>query len=153
MYGNRKRWNYIMTYSRVRVFTFTCCAYRKLGWATQSTLSVQVFRGAKKSLLLLQHSRSSRDSQDLKQNINSCECFFRKFPFCTFSCINPEFGGPWVMIQKNFLISIFIVLQKNTFGQKKFLNFMHGFKSAILAKMKNCQNGTFAPVNEIQKFF
>ena len=24
-----------MTYSRVSVFTFTCCAYRKLGWATQ----------------------------------------------------------------------------------------------------------------------
>ena len=30
---------------------------------------------------------------------------------------------------------------------------MHGFKSAILAKMKNCQNGTFEPVHEIQKFF
>ena len=36
---------------------------------------------------------------------------------------------------------------------KKFLNFMHGFKSAILAKMKNCQNGTFEPVHEIQKKF
>ena len=30
---------------------------------------------------------------------------------------------------------------------------MHGFKSAILAKMKNCQNGTFEPVHVIQKFF
>ena len=30
---------------------------------------------------------------------------------------------------------------------------MHGFKSAILAKMKNCQNGTFEPVREIQNFF
>ena len=30
---------------------------------------------------------------------------------------------------------------------------MHRFKSAILAKMKNCQNGTFEPVHEIQKFF
>ena len=30
---------------------------------------------------------------------------------------------------------------------------MHGFKSAILAKMKNSQNGTFEPVHEIQKFF
>ena len=30
---------------------------------------------------------------------------------------------------------------------------MHGFKSAILAKMKNCQNGTFEPVHEIQIFF
>ena len=30
---------------------------------------------------------------------------------------------------------------------------MHGFKSAILAKIKNCQNGTFEPVHEIQFFF
>ena len=30
---------------------------------------------------------------------------------------------------------------------------MHRFKSAILAKLKNCQNGTFKPVHEIQKFF
>ena len=30
---------------------------------------------------------------------------------------------------------------------------MHGFKSAILPKMKNCKNGTFEPVHEIQKFF
>ena len=30
---------------------------------------------------------------------------------------------------------------------------MHRFKSAILAKMKNCQNGTFEPVHEIQNFF
>ena len=30
---------------------------------------------------------------------------------------------------------------------------MHEFKSAILAKLKNCQNGTFEPVHEIQKFF
>ena len=30
---------------------------------------------------------------------------------------------------------------------------MHRFKSAILAKLKNCQNGIFEPVHEIQKFF
>ena len=30
---------------------------------------------------------------------------------------------------------------------------MHRFKSAVLAKLKNCQNGTFEPVHEIQKFF
>ena len=29
---------------------------------------------------------------------------------------------------------------------------MHWFKSAILAKMKNSQNGTFEPVHEIQIF-
>ena len=31
------------------------------------------------------------------------------------------------------------------------LNFMQGFKSAILPKVKNCQNGTFEPLHEIQK--
>jgi hypothetical protein len=30
---------------------------------------------------------------------------------------------------------------------------MHGFKSAILAEWKNCQNGIFEPVHEIQKKF
>ena len=30
---------------------------------------------------------------------------------------------------------------------------MHRFKSAILAELKNCQNGTFEPVHEIQNFF
>ena len=41
--------------------------------------------------------------------------------------------------------------QKKSFGQKKFLNFMHGFKSAILAIFHFCQNGTFEPMHEIQK--
>ena len=36
---------------------------------------------------------------------------------------------------------------------KKILNVMHGFKSAILAEWKNCQNGTFEPMHEIQNFF
>ena len=31
-------------------------------------------------------------------------------------------------------------------------NFMHRFKSANLEKLKNCQNGTFEPVHEIQIF-
>ena len=39
------------------------------------------------------------------------------------------------------------------FWPKNFLNFMQGFKSAILAKLKNCQNGTFEPLHEIQKIF
>ena len=30
---------------------------------------------------------------------------------------------------------------------------MHRFKSAILEKLKNCQNGTFESVHEIQKQF
>jgi hypothetical protein len=30
---------------------------------------------------------------------------------------------------------------------------MQGFKSAILPKVKNCQNGTFEHLDEIQIFF
>jgi hypothetical protein len=52
-----------------------------------------------------------------------------------------------------FVSAIFIMLQKNALGQKKKLNFMHGFKSAILAIFQFCQNGTFEPVHEIQKNF
>ena len=55
-----------------------------------------------------------------KKNFNSREGFFRKSPFCTFSCINPGFGGPWDMLWIFFLIPIFILLQKNAFGKKKF---------------------------------
>ena len=42
---------------------------------------------------------------------------------------------------------------KECFWPKKFLNFMHGFKSAILAIFQFWQNGTFEPVHEIQKKF
>ena len=60
--------------------------------------------------------------RNLKQqkNFNSRDGFFRKSPFCTFSCINPGFGGPWGMLWIFFLIGIFIMLQKNTFSQKNF---------------------------------
>jgi hypothetical protein len=51
-----------------------------------------------------------------------------------------------------FVSAIFIMLQKNAFGQKK-LNFMHGFKSATLTVFQFCQNGTFEPVHEIEIFF
>ena len=48
---------------------------------------------------------------------------------------------------------LFYYASKEYLWPKKILNFRHEFKSAILAKMKNCQNGTFEPVHEIQKFF
>jgi hypothetical protein len=48
------------------------------------------------------------------------EGFFKKSPFCTFSCINPGFGELWEMLWKFFLIAIFILLQTNALGKKKF---------------------------------
>ena len=54
---------------------------------------------------------------------------------CTNSLVNPTF------------------ISKECFWSKKFLNFMHRFKSAILAIFHFCQNGTFKPVHEFQNFF
>ena len=35
---------------------------------------------------------------------------------------------------------------------KKISNFIHGFKSAVLEKLKNCQNGTFEPRMKFKNF-
>ena len=63
--------------------------------------------------------------RNLKQQkkFNSRDGFFRKSPFCTFSCINPGFGGPWGMLWIFFVNGILIMSQKNTFGQKKKIKF------------------------------
>ena len=53
----------------------------------------------------------------------------------------PGFGGP-----RNTLWKFFSYCHFHTASKE---NFLHGFKSAILAKMKNCQNGTFEAVHEI----
>ena len=84
------------------------------------TLPVQVFRWPKKYLLLIKHSRPSRDSQEpkTKQKIQFSKALFQKISFCIFFCINPGFGGPWDKLWIFFLIAIFILLQKNAFGQK-----------------------------------
>ena len=89
--------------------------------------------------------------RNLKQekNFNSCESFFRKSPFCTFSCINPGFGGNCGMLRKKNSYCHFLNASKECFWPKKILNFMHGFKSAILAIFQFLQNGTFEPVHEI----
>ena len=87
------------------------------------------------------------------KKINSRKGFFRKLHLCTFYCINSGFGGPWDMLRKKNSYCHFHNASKECFWPKKFLNFMHGFKSAILAIFHFCQNGTFEPVHEIQKNF
>ena len=93
--------------------------------------------------------------RNLKQekNFNSRESFFRKSPFCTFSCINPGFGRPWDKLWKKIFYCHFHNASKECFWPKKISNFMHGFKSAILAIFQFCQNGTFEPGHEIKFFF
>ena len=65
--------------------------------------------------------------------------------------LNPGFNGLWDMLRILFVNVISIMLQKRSFRPEQILNFMRGFKSAILPEMKNCQNGTFEPVHGIQK--
>jgi hypothetical protein len=47
----------------------------------------------------------------------------------------------------------FHITSKECLWPKNFLNFLHGFKSAILAIFNFCQNGTFEPMQEILFFF
>ena len=68
--------------------------------------------------------------RNLKQrkNFKSRETFFRKSPYCTFSCINPGFGGPLEKLWILFLVAIFIMLQKNAFDKIFFWNSCTGLK-------------------------
>ena len=91
--------------------------------------------------------------RNLKQQkkFNSHDGFFRKSPFCTFSSINPGFGGPWGMLWIYLLFDIFIMLQKNTFGQKKFqisytgskVPFWKNWKIAKMALLNRCMKFKF----------
>ena len=67
--------------------------------------------------------------------------------FSTLTDLNPRFGRLWDMLAiffvnvRKFVNVIFIMLQKKSFGQNKFLNFMHRFKSAILPELKKKKPG------------
>ena len=89
-----------------------------------------------------------RNLKQLKK-INSHNGFFRRSLLCTFSCINPGFGGPWGMLWIFFLIGIFIMLQKNTFGQKKFQISCTGSKVPF---WKNWKIAKMALLNRCMKF-
>ena len=66
--------------------------------------------------------------------------------------INPGFGRPWGMLWILFVNGTFIMPQKKSFGQKIF-EFHTRVQKCNLAEWKNCQNDTFEPEHEIQKFF
>jgi hypothetical protein len=76
----------------------------------------------------------------------------RKVSICTLNDLNPGFGKPWNKLWIFFVYGNLKMPQKKSFGKTK-LNFMHGFKSAILAIFSFCQNGTFEPVHEIHNYF
>ena len=104
--------------------------------------------GGNKSHGQFQQKPCTLDVQNLKNGLkkNFIIGHQRKSPFCTFSCINLGFGRPWDMLQKNFLIAIFIMLQKNTFGQKQFQISCTGSKVPF---WQFFQIGTFETMHEI----
>ena len=71
-----------------------CYTYCKV--SMPDTLPVSGFRRQKTTLSQFSVPGLREIHRNLKQEKknNSRESFFRKSPFCTFSCINPGFGGP-----------------------------------------------------------
>jgi hypothetical protein len=61
--------------------------------------------------------------------------------------LNPGFGGPQDMLHILFLTVTFILFQMKSF--KQFFFEFH----AILTEVKNCQDGTFETLQEIQNLF
>ena len=93
-----------------------------------------------------------------QKNFNSRNGFFRKSPFCTFSSINPGFGGPWDMLHKKFLLPFTqffkrILLVKKNFKFHTPVQKCHFGKIAKFMQEK-VQNGDFLkkPLREL-KFF
>jgi hypothetical protein len=77
----------------------------------------------------------------------------RKSQFFTLTDLNHGLGGPWDMLGI-FFVNVFLKKNsKEVFRPKKNLNSMHGFKSAILPELKNCQMALLNPYMEFKMFF
>ena len=117
-----------------------------------NTLLVQDFRQQKNQPLPIYRSRPSRDSYEPKTTTKKNQFLLwllQKFPFFYFFLHKSWIWQTLVHGINIFCKWHFYYASKEVFRPKFFLNFMHGFKSAILAEWKNCQNGTFEPVHII----
>ena len=121
----------------------------------QVTLLKQDFRQQKNQPLLIYSSRCLRDSQEPKTKMifQFLQGLFQKIPFLYFFLHKSWIWRTLGQVVKKFSCCHFRNSSKECLWPKNFLNFMHRFKSAILAIFQFCQNGTFEPVHEIQKFF
>ena len=86
------------------------------------TLLVQDFRQQKNQPIPIQHSRPSRDSQKPKttKKFQISRVLFQKIPLLYFFLHKSWIWQTLEHNTKKFLIAIFIMLQKNAFGQKNF---------------------------------
>ena len=105
-----------------------------------NTLLVQVFRWTKRYPPLIQRSRPLRDSQEPKTNFffQFSRGLFQKIPFLYFFLHKSWIWGTLRHVMKKKSYCHFHNASKECFWPKKISNFMHGFKSAILEKLKNC---------------
>ena len=71
--------------------------------------------------------------------------FFLKITFLYFFLNKSWIWRTLGQVVKIFSYSHFHKASKECFWPETILTFMHGFKSAILEKLPNCQNGTFEP--------
>ena len=127
----------------------------KLWELDQCTLLYRLLDGKKTTRSQFSVPGLQEIHRNLKQEkkFNSRESFFRKSPFCTFSCINPGFGGPWDKLWIFFLIPIFIMPQKNAFGQKKFWISCTGSKVPFWQNWKIAKMVLLSPWLEFENSF
>ena len=106
------------------------------------------------SSLVFQALEKFIETQNKKKNSIPVRAFSENPPFCIFYYIGKSCNWRTLgHIMDIFSSCHFHNASKKCFWPKKISNFMHGFKSATLAKLENCQNSTFEPVHEIKFFF
>ena len=103
-------------------------------------------------LILL--SSLARNSQEpkLKRIFEIPWVLFEKSLSLYFDWPKSWFDGPWKKLWIFFVNGTFIMPQKKSFGKKLFWISCMGSKVPFWQNGKNCQNGTFEPVHEIQNF-
>ena len=118
------------------------------------TLVRQIFRQPKKYPLLIQQSRPSRDSQEPKTKIifQLSRGLFQKIPFLYFFLHKSWIWRTLGRVIKKVSYCHFYNASKENFWPKKILNFMHGFKSAILAIFHFCQKALLNPCMKFKIF-
>ena len=102
------------------------------------TLSVNRFIWQKNQPLLIYHSNCSRDSQEPKTKtiFQFSRWLFQKIPFLYFFLRKSWIWRTLGHVMEIFSYCHFHNASKECFWPKKFLNFLHMFKSAILEKSR-----------------
>ena len=85
-----------------------------------------------------------------KEFSNCCKSFLRKSSVCNLTDLNPGFGKPWDMLWLFFGFGTFIMLQKESFGQKQFPSRV---QKCHFGRIEKLPKWHFWPEHEIKKIF